>query len=135
MYFGTRTSRMAVFHRGLFTWFIIAVFLILLSLRLEDRTGWNWFIVFIPVWLYDIILLIYVIFHLTSHCKHDTEGTSLNSHIWYIIAVILKMVAQIMLCLKLQYKLNLTIYQVMIPVWILFPIMVVGVTHKLYKTT
>lgn len=129
---------MAVLHRGLFTWFIIAVFLILLCLRLESRTEWNWFIVFVPMWLYDSILLIYVLFHLISHCKHGVGSVrqALHSHIWYIVAVILKMIAQIMLCLKLQYKqLNISVYQVMIPVWILLPIMVVDVTVKLVVST
>ena len=64
---------MAVLHRALFTWFICLMFLILLVLRLDERVRWSWFIVFIPLWLYDSILLIYLIFSMVSHCRtsHD----------------------------------------------------------------
>lgn len=64
---------MAVLHRALFTWFNLLIFLILLVLRLDQRIQWNWFIVFIPMWLYDNILLIYVTFNMILFCKnaHD----------------------------------------------------------------
>ncbi|XP_076178907.1 transmembrane protein 60 [Ptiloglossa arizonensis] len=62
---------MAVVHRALFTWFILLIFLILLDLRLDQRIQWNWFIVFIPMWLYDHILLIYRVFNMISHCKNE----------------------------------------------------------------
>merc|ERR1719339_932069 len=78
------TRRMAVLHRAFFTWFICLMFLILLVLRLDERVRWSWFIVFIPLWLYDSILLIYLIFSMVSHCRtsHDrgvffaSSGTS-----------------------------------------------------------
>lgn len=68
---------MAVLHRALYTWFNILIFLILLVLRLDQRIQWNWFIVFIPMWLYDNILLTYVVFNMISHCKngHDRINT------------------------------------------------------------
>jgi hypothetical protein len=64
---------MAVLHRALFTWFNLLIFLILLVLRLDQRIQWNWFIVFIPMWLYDNILLIYIAFNMILFCKnaHD----------------------------------------------------------------
>lgn len=61
---------MAVLHRALFTWFNLLIFLILLVLRLDSRIEWNYFIVFIPMWIYDNILLIYIIFNMISHCKN-----------------------------------------------------------------
>lgn len=67
---------MAVLHRALFTWFNLLIFLILLVLRLDLRIQWNWFIVFIPMWLYDNILLIYIIFNMISHCKNGLDRAS-----------------------------------------------------------
>lgn len=61
---------MPLIHRALFTWFILLIFLVLLVLRLDQRIQWNWFIVFIPMWLYDNILLIYIIFNMISYCKN-----------------------------------------------------------------
>lgn len=67
---------MAVLHRALFTWFNLLIFLILLVLRLDHRIQWNWFIVFIPMWLYDSILLIYILFNMISHCKNGHDRAS-----------------------------------------------------------
>ncbi|XP_077297125.1 transmembrane protein 60 [Arctopsyche grandis] len=125
---------MAILHRAILTWFILLVFLILLCLRLESRTHWNWFIVFIPMWIYDGMLLIYVLFHMISHCKNAPERfrNVFNKKIWYITAIGLKMAAQIIICIKLEYaKVNLPIHVVMAPIWLLLPCIVVHVSIKL----
>ncbi|XP_067004469.1 transmembrane protein 60 [Anabrus simplex] len=127
---------MAVLHRALFTWFVLLVFLILLVLRLDTRTQWNWFIVFIPLWVYDTILLIYVLFHMISHCKngHDRLWSSVHRKIWYISAIVLKMTTQITLCLKLQYPAwEMSIYYVMAPLWLLLPALLTDVFITLVK--
>ena len=76
--------KMAVLHRALCTWFICLIFLILLVLRLDERTRWSWFIVFIPMWLYDSILLLYLTFNLVRHCKrpHNRNFKSMRRKIW-----------------------------------------------------
>ena len=60
---------MAVLHRALCTWFVCLIFLILLVLRLDERTRWSWFIVFIPMWLYDGILIVYLAFEMITYCR------------------------------------------------------------------
>ena len=65
---------MAVLHRALCTWFVCLIFLILLVLRLDERTRWSWFIVFIPMWIYDAVLLIYLLINLITHCKHRHDN-------------------------------------------------------------
>lgn len=126
---------MAILHRALFTWFIFLVFLILLCLRLESRTHWNWFIVFIPMWVYDSILLIYVLFHMVSHCRNGLERFrgNINRNMWYIAAIALKMAAQIIICIKLESKLDMSIYFVMIPIWMLLPVLCIEVILYLVK--
>lgn len=113
---------MAVLHRALCTWFICLIFLILLVLRLDNRTRWSWFIVFIPMWLYDSVLLLYLTFNLVTHCKrpHNRTFKSLRRKIWNLTCALLKLVAQIMLCLKLELEVpnsnfKLPLYYVMIP--------------------
>lgn len=133
---------MAVLHRALFTWFNILIFLILLVLRLDQRIQWNWFIVFIPMWLYDNILLIYVIFNMVSHCKNVRTANlrrevnqsqiifrmTIKSVCWlffqtlYLNAVLLKLSAQILLCLKLEIpQWNLPAKVILSPYWVLIP--------------
>ncbi|XP_055691605.1 transmembrane protein 60 [Lutzomyia longipalpis] len=114
---------MTLVHRALFTWFIVLVFLILLCLRLETRTHWNWFVVFIPLWIFDAILLIYVLIKIVTKWRNLTRLKELLiQYQSYICTVLLKIAIQIMICLKLEYPLlELSIFTVMIPIWILLP--------------
>ena len=111
---------MAFIHRALFAWFTYLSFLILLVLRLDKWTKWSWFIVFIPMWLHDGILLLQSIFHFRNM-------TSTRRKIWNLVRVILKLTAQILLCLKLDFfdlysPTILPLYYVMIPVWIVLAV-------------
>uniref|UniRef100_A0A1B0GLZ1 Uncharacterized protein n=1 Tax=Phlebotomus papatasi TaxID=29031 RepID=A0A1B0GLZ1_PHLPP len=114
---------MTLVHRALFTWFVVLLFLILLCLRLETRTHWNWFVVFIPLWIFDTILLIYVLIKIVTKWRNLTRLKELLiQYQSYICTVLLKIAIQIMICLKLEYPgLELSIFTVMIPIWILLP--------------
>ena len=127
---------MAVLHRALFTWFICLMFLILLVLRLVERVRGSWFIVFIPLWLYDVILLIYLVFSMISHCRTspDRFQRTIMRKIWYIFLVVLQQAAQIMLCIKLETNnINLSLFYVMIPVWIILSASTVDVFQSLFE--
>lgn len=126
---------MAVLHRALFTWFVLLVFLILIVLRLDSQTNWNWFIVFIPLWVYDSILLIYLFFNMMSLWKnrHDRLSNSVLRKMWYLFAIILKLASQIMLCLKLQNIFQLSTYYVLTPLWILLPLLIIDVFFTLVR--
>lgn len=126
-----------VMHRALFTWFILLLFFILLCLRLDGRMHWNWFLIFLPMWLYDLILLLIAIFNLAISCKQDSvKDVIKNEHNLLLLVVVLKVAAQIMICFKLECKwLELPLYQVLIPFWLLLPILIVDVSVKLYKSS
>ena len=66
---------MAVIHRALCTWFVIQIFLILLVLRLDERVRWSWFIVFIPVFLQDAVLLMNQAIKTLDTCKNSHSST------------------------------------------------------------
>ena len=126
---------MTLVHRCLFTWFIILVFAIFLCLRLESRTQWNFFIVFIPLWIFDVILIIYVIIKIVTKWRNLTRLKELLiEYQWYIGTVLLKIAAEIMICLKIEYpQLELSIYVTMIPIWILLPSITVYIFVDLIK--
>lgn len=126
-----------VMHRALFTWFILLLFFILLCLRLDGRMHWNWFLIFLPMWLYDVILLIIALFNLSINCKQESAKERLkNEHNLLLLVVLLKVAAQIMICLKLEYKsLHLSLQHVLIPFWLLLPILIVSVSIKLYESS
>lgn len=124
---------MTIVHRALFTWFIILIFCIFLCLRLELRTQWNYFIVFIPLWIFDAILLIYVIIKIVTKWRITRLKDLLMSYQCYIAAVLLKIAAQIMICLKIEYpQLELSIYTTMIPMWILLSLITAYVFVNLF---
>ncbi|KAL7303272.1 transmembrane protein 60 [Trichogramma pretiosum] len=126
---------MAVLHRALFTWFNLLIFLILLVLRLDHRIQWNWFIVFIPMWLYDNILLVYIAFHMILSCKNTHErAVSIRRTVWYMIAVLIKLSAQILVCLKLEtLQWTLPAKAVLAPFWALFAAFSVDVFLNLVR--
>nr|ADD24454.1 Transmembrane protein 60 [Lepeophtheirus salmonis] len=127
---------MAVLHRALCTWFICLIFLILLVLQLDERTRWSWFIVFIPMWIYDSILILYLLFNMTTHCKNGHDGSlrTMKRKIWCFVCIVLKLTAQIMLCLKLENNdrsIYIPLYYVMIPIWIILAISTVDIFFTL----
>lgn len=65
---------------ALFTWFITVAFLILLCLRLESRIQWSYFIIFIPVWIYDLILIIWLILELIKRHQHHRVVDSFKKY-------------------------------------------------------
>lgn len=121
-------------HRALFTWFILLVFSILLCLRLESRTHWNWFLIFVPMWIYDLILLIDALFNIFIRCRLDSwKNLFKNKNILLVVVVFLKIAGQILVCLKLEYKiLILQIYHVLLPFWLLLSILFVDVSMTLF---
>nr|ADD38675.1 Transmembrane protein 60 [Lepeophtheirus salmonis] len=127
---------MAVLHRALCTWFICLIFLILLVLQLDERTRWSWFIVFIPMWIYDSILILYLLFNMITHCKNGHDGSlrTMKRKIWCFVCIVLKLTAQIMLCLKLENNdrsIYIPLYYVMIPIWIILAISTVDIFFTL----
>lgn len=136
---------MAMLHRALFTWFLLLVFLILLALRLDQRTKWNWFIVFIPMWFYDAILLIYISIHMINECRTAVAraGGSHNrtarqrisaffQRVWPLSVVILKMAFMVALCLKLENPdAYIHSYHVLLPLWTLLMGLCGNVLHCL----
>ncbi|XP_055620261.1 transmembrane protein 60 [Toxorhynchites rutilus septentrionalis] len=113
---------MGFVQRALFTWFILLVFLILLCLRLESRINWNWFIVFIPLWLYDTILITWVVIEIIQR-QHANRLISFRHYEYYVAGILLKIVSQIAICLKLEYN-TIPLYAMMVPIWCLLAMLI-----------
>jgi len=111
-----------VVSRAIVTWLFCLFFLIFLVIRLDEAVTWNWFITFIPLWIYDAISIIYlgVEIALPRRQYSNPDDSAKGRKIWNLIAVILMMTFQTLLCAYLQYDWGLALYHVMIPVWFLF---------------
>lgn len=130
---------MGFVHRALYTWFVILVFLILLCLRLESRTHWNWFSIFIPLWIYDGVLLIYICIKILTRWRNvlfrlSTVKEIFEEYRWSIGAVILMLVIQFNICLVLEYP-DHSIFLAMCPVWILLSSCIIFLFYKLISTS
>lgn len=113
---------MSVLHRAVFTWFTLLIFLILLVLRVDERTEWNWFVVFIPVWIFNSILLIYSAFDTVTLCKSRSvhRRGDIYWNVFLVSGILFKMAFEIMLCLKLESpSLNISTVYVLSPLWII----------------
>ena len=88
---------MAVMQRALLFWVVMLIFVIMLVLRLDEKISWNWFIIFIPLWTFDILLVSYVAFHMITHCKngHDRSDLSMPRKIAYISGLLVKLTFQV----------------------------------------
>lgn len=115
---------MAFIHKVQFYWFMILVFIILLTLKLDGRINdWNWFIIFIPMWLLDSLIIVFTVINMIMHCKNSWWNsvleTSLKRKTWCLSGVLMKLLFEVLLCLRLQYlHEQLRLYMVMIPVWL-----------------
>ena len=115
--------RMALAHKVVITALFNLIFLIFVGLKLDHKVDWNWFVVFIPLWVFDVMLLAVLILRVVSHCRIGTEmqnDTTLWGKLWYLSVIFLKFTFQIMICVRLQVLTALPLYYVMIPIWLFF---------------
>lgn len=120
---------MGFVQRALFTWFISLIFMIVLCLRLEGRIQWNWFLVLIPLWLYDLVLIIWVIIEIIKR-YHLNHSLTIRRYDNYFLIIILKICSQIMMCLHIEYKI-MKLYIIMIPIWLLLLILIIYIFFNL----
>lgn len=116
---------MALLHRALIAWFVALVFLILLVLQLDHRTQWSWFLVFIPVWFWDLLITVLLSHHFFSLARTQ----HLRSKPWYFLKkfftlmspILLKITFQCLICNRLDSPPSsaIPLYYLFIPLWLL----------------
>ena len=114
---------MALVHRSWIFWIFSTLFLILCVIRLDRRTNWLWYLVFIPVWVLDAItmicLLIFTIMHIKSEQNpYGDFDVSKQRKIWLLCIYLFKLAFLLTLCAKLDGKTSASYYEVFIPLWI-----------------
>lgn len=127
---------MPLLHRALVAWFVALVFLILLVLQLDHRTQWSWFLVLIPIWFWDCLIIIWLALRLFSQrCSQH-----IGSRPWYFIKrvvtlmspILLKITFQSLLCNKLDNPVSgIALYYLFIPLWLLLLAAIIKLTRIL----
>ena len=111
-------------------YFLHVVFSGLLLAKLVEDTSWNWFIVFVPVFVFDAVSAVYWVVYLVTYVrlKHDGEldddiadtlcipnydenynpkffprqSVSALVLLLYIIGILIKLASEVLLCLALN---------------------------------
>ncbi|KAJ8386935.1 hypothetical protein AAFF_G00165320 [Aldrovandia affinis] len=95
----------------------------MLVLKLDEKVHWNWFLIFLPVWIFDAILLLMLAVKMAGRCKpgYDPRNGSqdLRKKAWYLVAMLLKLAFCLTLCAKLQGLNDIKLTFVCIPLWAL----------------
>ncbi|KAL7885544.1 hypothetical protein AOLI_G00058390 [Acnodon oligacanthus] len=95
----------------------------MLVLKLDKKIQWNWFLVFLPVWSFDTILLLMLIVKMAGRCKPGFDprngAENLKKRVWYLVAILLKLAFCLTLCAKLERLMEIWLSFVCIPLWTL----------------
>uniref|UniRef100_UPI00358ED222 transmembrane protein 60 n=1 Tax=Myxine glutinosa TaxID=7769 RepID=UPI00358ED222 len=125
---------MPLIHRVLMTWLFTMFFLVLVVLKLDNRAPWNWFLVFIPLWVFDLILLLILVVRLISNCRtgYDQAEVSLRKEVWYLVAMLLKVSFLLVLCFHLEGFTTAPLYLLFIPLWLLLLGAMIDLGHHVF---
>lgn len=85
------------------------------------QVQWNWFLIFLPVWVFDGILILMLAIKMAGRCKpgYDPRNGSpdLRLRTWYLAAMLLKLGFCLTLCAKLEKLADVKLTFVCIPLW------------------
>lgn len=108
------------FYRVLGVWSVVLLFLIFLVIRLDKETDWFWFIIFIPLLIFDCFVIFYILLRICRHLKDgvDPNRFSIAKKFWFLFMVAAKLSFIIILCCRLENIITASYYVVFIPLWI-----------------
>ncbi|XP_071358064.1 transmembrane protein 60 [Trachinotus anak] len=128
--------KMSLAQRVLLSWIFALIFLIMLVLKLDSKIHWNWFLIFLPVWTFDTILILMLIVKMAGRCKPDFDPRdgeqSLKRRLWYLTALLLKLAFCLTLCSRLESLTNTWVSVVCVPLWVLLGGALVELGHSVF---
>lgn len=126
---------MTVNSRALCAWFFLVLFLVLLVLRLDEKILWSWFIIFIPMWLLDMIMIVYISIFMIRHCAtgNDPSGRSALRKCYSIVCLLFKIATQILICIQVEYASTLAAAFAIVPVSLLLAALTVDVSLNVIR--
>lgn len=82
---------------------------------------WNWFLIFLPVWVFDGILILMLAIKMAGRCKPGNDprngSPDMCLRTWYLTAMLLKLGFCLTLCAKLEKLADVKLTFVCIPLW------------------
>ncbi|KAM9816326.1 transmembrane protein 60-like [Syngnathus typhle] len=115
--------KMSLVQRVFLSWIFSLIFLIMLVLKLDAKLHWNWFLIFLPVWTLDTILVLLLMVNLVGRCKANAEqregDPGAARRLWYLAAMGLKVGFCLSLCTRLERLTDVWLSVVCVPLWVL----------------
>jgi cell division protein FtsW (lipid II flippase) len=125
---------MGFVFKSLCVWLLLMMFTIFLALRLDEKVLWNWFIIFIPLWLLDGVLFVYVIINAVKRWR--SLGNSCGvSFVCYMASSVAFLLFQLLLCLRLEQVVVMSAYIPAVLGWITLTLVTSDCLYHLYKST
>ncbi|CAN9508451.1 unnamed protein product [Ophioblennius macclurei] len=112
---------MSLAQRVLLSYVFTLVFLIMVVLKLDGKVQWNWFLIFLPVWVADGVLVLTLAVKMAGRCKpgydprHGSPDLRLRS--WHLTAALLELGFCLLLCAKLERLADVKLSVVCVPLW------------------
>lgn len=107
---------------------LLIMFTSFLSTKIDQTVTWNWFLVFMPIF---ILQTFYLIDSLVLIVK---KRTLFHTYLYaFTLSLILIFAFETMLCLKLEYFPELMLTFVFIPIWVILIMLIIYLLIKLSK--
>jgi hypothetical protein len=128
---------MARLYKPLLAWLQFLWFLIVLVLRLEQRITWDWYLVFLPIFLLDLAMFSDILTRFIINFTHrEAHLLSMSMNKWrqgvYLFYLSAKITFQILLCLKLDAFVNMALYWVLTPLYVMLPVLIGDASMQLF---
>lgn len=115
--------KMSLVQRVFLIWGFSLCFLIMLVLKLDSKINWNWFLIFLPVWAFDAIIILMLVAKMAGRCKqalNPRDGRrDVRRTAWYLVALLLELAFCLALCSRLEKLTDVWLSVVCIPLWTL----------------
>ena len=121
--------------RVLGLWSVTLITTVFLVVRADGESNWNYFMVFVPVLVYNGVLMVVVLSRILRHSRrrfHDDEQT-LKRKLWFLLLLVLNFIFICLLSSKLDRHISFSWYYVFTVLWILLLLVLTDTTRFLRK--
>ena len=108
----------------------------LISTTLKINHTWShvsWFLIFIPIWIFNSVSLCIIIYLIVMKKWLRIKEKCLQL-IYYFMSLFSSCAFEILLCLKLQYKGDMSYWMVFLPLWIFMLLIFNIIVQQMYRT-
>ena len=117
---------MALVGRVTIFWVLTSFFMLFVVMKLDGTTDWLWHVVFVPMWILDVLSIVFLATFLGSLYRNGGTPYRVNDFhvskkrmIWLIVLFVLKIIFLLILCSKLDGFITASYVYVFMPLWVI----------------